>query len=141
MINLPEWKLTLCPPLYDTFSKSPTEQTAQVYAKMRELVEAFNTFSEEFNKALNEHINKTQGDISEFKVEVTSIMNEYIKSVDNEISLMHQHLDELLKNYERDVEAQTRAIIQEALNEGILTITEVYDEETEALNFIIGGNV
>ena len=141
MINLPAWKLTLSPPLYDTSSKSPIEMTAHVYAKMRELVEDYNRFSEELTKAINEYEANVNGDISRFKDEVTTIMNEYVKSIDNEVTLIHNHLHTLEENYEKDVVEQTRKIIEERLNEGSLTITEVYNEETESLNFVLGGTI
>ena len=86
VINLPEWKLTLCPPLYDTSSRSPIEQTAQVYAKMRELVEAYNQFATDVTKVLSDYIANTNGDIDEFKKLITCMLQEHINAVDIKIA-------------------------------------------------------
>lgn len=86
MINLPKWNLTLCPPLYDTASKSPIEMTAQVYGKMRELVEEYNKFSSELEKAFEDYTYNTTSNMEEFKNNITCIMQSYIESVDSKLS-------------------------------------------------------
>lgn len=104
MINLPQWKLTLCPPLYDTASVSPTEQTAQVYGKMRELIEDYNSFTAEVSNTLNEYINKTNGDIDEFKKCITALTAEFIKSVDVKLVEMKAELTNLIIDYNENAE-------------------------------------
>lgn len=141
MINLPAWRLTLVPPLYDTSSKSPIEMTAQVYSKMRELVEEFNKFSEDTTKALNEFEVGIISANEDFKKYVTCTMQEYIKSIDEKIKVIDANIEELSFKYENDVKEATKELLNKALSEGTLTIAEVYNEETEALNFIVTGVV
>ena len=129
MINLPEWKLTLCPPLYDTSSKSP------IYAKMRELVEAFNTFAQDLSEQLSNHtVGSIQG-MHTFKADINRIMSEYITSIDCKVSI----IEELFRNYEKDVEERLMRIVEEKFNDGSITIKEVFDENTESMHFVLGG--
>ena len=97
MINLPEWKLTLCPPLYDTSSKSPTEMTAQVYAKTRELVTTFNEFSEGMNKAFQSFTEANIKDVQEFEEKITCLMNEYIESIDTKIHELNESISKRIE--------------------------------------------
>lgn len=124
MINLPEWKLTLCEPLYDTSSKSPIEMTAQVYGKMREVVNAHNEFTKKLSEILSTHIEKTNGDISEFETKVTCIANEYIESIDTKFVLMQQSIE---KHFDETIsKAVENAFIK-------------YDEERQEI--VVGGSV
>lgn len=91
MINLPQWKLTLTDPLYDTSSTSPIEMTGQVYAKVREVVEEFNRFSAQMEKTINDHIVKGVDGMQEFEKSITKIMNDYIRSIDSKISVLTEN--------------------------------------------------
>jgi hypothetical protein len=138
MINLPQWKLTLCDPLYDTTSVSPTEMTAQVYAKTREVVEEFNKFSSEMEKAINKHIVDTTIDIQEFEKSITKIMNDYIKSIDIKIPMIIETVEgKILEAVELAKPTLIKALqeeIAEAVDKSLLS----YDEENEEI--IVGGN-
>lgn len=126
MINLPEWRLTLCAPLYDTVSKSPIEMTAQVYAKMRELVNAYNDFTSELTKALTDFTYKTTEDITEFENRITCLMQEHMEAVDSKINQCISIIDE-------EVEKSVKSKIEEMLSQGVIT----YNEASEEL--IVGG--
>jgi hypothetical protein len=130
MINLPAWKLTLCAPLYDTSSTSPIEQTAQVYAKMRELVEEFNKLSENLSKSLEDYIVKDIRDMEEFKEYINCIMQEYIESVDQKLT---------------DLDIEFKSVIAEVVNGAItnetIKVEEVYDEQTEGLVLKLTGGI
>ena len=93
MINLPKWALTLCPPLYDTSSLSPIEQTAQVYSKMRELIENYNKFVDEISKTINTFENDVNGDIKEFTCAITGIMQKYIETIDAKMNEQDSNIE------------------------------------------------
>ena len=135
MINLPEWKLTLCPPLYDTSSKSQIEQTAQVYAKMRELIEAYNQFTADMLKAMNDFITSSIQGNEEFEKCINKTMQDYIESIDTKIDLA---VNEMLEKYKQEVKDVAEEAVTEVLNSGEVTLTEHYDEATESLYFVLG---
>lgn len=113
--NLPEWKLTLCTPLYDTASKSPIEMTAQVYGKMRELVNSYNEFASGMSKAISDHIVKTNEDMTEFEKTITCLMSEHIKAVDTKINeqfnLFKEYVDQVEKSVLEYVEENEEIVV------------------------------
>lgn len=138
MINLPQWKLTLCDPLYDTSSVSPIEMTAQVYAKTRELVEEFNKFSSDMEKTINVHIVDTTADIQEFEKSITKIMNEYIKSIDNKIPIIIESVEGKILEAVEVAKPTLIESLREEINEAVSTAFITYNEENEEI--VVGGN-
>jgi hypothetical protein len=96
MINLPEWKLTLSAPLYDTSSVSPTEQTAQVYSKMRELVEEFNKFTASLSEEIRTLESETIGSIDTYKQDINKIVHNAICNFDNKILDLMNNIDKVV---------------------------------------------
>ncbi len=122
MINLPRWELTLCPPLYDTASRSPIEQTAQVYAKCRELVEAYNQLAQELSTAINQHIVNSNEDLTEFEQNITCLMQNYIESIDTKFNELSE-----------EIKSQINTYVDEAVAKGIIAYNEASEE------IIVGG--
>lgn len=82
-------------PLYDTDSISPTEQTAQMYRKVDELINDFNNFVEEVNTAITKIDNDTDSDIKEFKCTITQMIERYIELIDMKISEQDSRIESL----------------------------------------------
>lgn len=131
MINLPEWKLTLTAPLYDTSSLSPIEQTAQVYSKMRELIAEFNTFTASITEEINRFETQTIGSIDTYKQEINLIVHNAICNFDEKITKMMNDIDEAVL---AEIEKMN---INEIVAEEVKKLSFTYNPETEEL--VIGG--
>lgn len=119
MINLPKWALTLCPPLYDTSSLSPIEQTAQVYSKMRELIENYNKFVDEVSSAIDKLEVDTHTDIKEFKCVITELVQKYIETIDMKMSEQDLRI-------EKTIDEKVVIAVSEKINDVV-----AYDSENE----------
>ena len=125
---LPLWRLTdRYPSFYDSESGTAIEQTAKVYAAMRELQEDYNTMVSELNTKINEYEEGNSQDLVEFKSSIYKIIHDYIKMLDTKIKLQDLEIDEQTKTI-------NEAIVY--IKENLLTyIRNVVDEMKENNEF------
>lgn len=82
---LPPWVETgLQPAFYDLESGTVLQQTARMYAKVRELTKAFNDFSEAVTNEVNT-----------FETNVTNTVNDYIQRFNELYTYVHDYFDNL----------------------------------------------
>lgn len=127
---LPLWRMTdRYPAFYDSESGTAVEQTAKVYAAMRELQEDYNSMVEELNKKIEEYETATSKDNQEFQAEINEIVHNYLKMLDSKLKLQDLQIDEQDKKIN-----ETIVSIKENLNASIQTILDemkVNDEFNE----------
>lgn len=117
---LPLWALTdRYPAFYDSESGTAIEQTAKVYAAMRELQEDYNSMVSELNLKIEEYENATSKDNQEFQAEITKIVHDYLKMLDTKIKLQDLQLDEQDKKIN-----ETIVYIKENLSTSVQTILD-----------------
>lgn len=139
---LPHWKLTdNFPAFYDTESGSAIEQTAKVYGAMRTLIEEYNKFADNLNKALESFELETKEDQECFKKCVTELIENYIKSIDIKIDKQDLKIDDAISQALSDVVSTTTELVNRAISDGMITIVETYDPESESLNMTTTGGV
>lgn len=127
MNALPKWVLVNpFPAIHDFESLTVIEQTARIYGAMNALIEEYNSFADSVNKNLSEFTKSEENSREEFELKITKVMREFICSMEQ-------------KYYDLNVLATT--LINEAIQAGKITVTEVYDPETESLNMVVGGEV
>lgn len=103
---LPPWVETgLQPAFYDLESGTVLQQTARMYAKVKELTLAFNTFSEnvtneinrfedETNDEIERFEDKTNDEIERFEGVVNGVVEEYIKKFND----LHDYVEDYFDN-------------------------------------------
>lgn len=108
---LPPWVETgLQPAFYDLESGTVLQQTARMYAKVRELTEAFNTFTENVTNEVND-----------FEDRVNATVEEYIEKFTELHDYVHDYFDNL------DVQEEINNKLDQMLEDGILQeIVEAY---------------
>lgn len=80
---LPNWELTnKKPAFYDTESATVIEETALLYGKMQDLINDYNLFANEVNKAITSFTTETEQNQECFKTSITKLIEDYIKSID-----------------------------------------------------------
>lgn len=123
MNTLPKWVLANpFPAIHDFESLTVIEQTARIYGAMNQLIDEWNKMIEQLSG-----FEKSETEAREdFELKITKVIREFICSWEQKTS---------------DLEAFAETILNEAIAAGRITITEVYDPETESLNMVVGGEL
>ena len=107
---LAHWCVTdFQPAIYDVDSATAIEQTAKVYAKMQELVTAYNTFVDNVNKHILEFEDGTNKSIEVFQVGIRQEFQDFIdiinlkikdqdKVIADAVTYMKEHLVQTIKD-------------------------------------------
>lgn len=123
---LPPWVETgLQPAFYDLESGTVLQQTARMYAKVRELTVAFNQFSEDvsteinnFERETNTEIerfeNATNDEIERFEGVVNDTVEEYIEKFNE----LHDYVQDYFDNL--DVQEEINNKLDQMLEDGVL---------------------
>lgn len=123
MNTLPKWVLANpIPAIHDFESLTVIDQTARIYGAMNQLIDEWNKMIEQLSGFEKSETESRE----EFEMRLTKVIREFICSWNQKIE---------------DLESFAETIINEAIAAGKLTITEVYDPETESLDMIVGGEV
>lgn len=128
---LPKWVLPpSLPSVFESESFTAMEAVARVYGAMNQLISEYNNFADEVNKQYSKFTTEEKKAREEFELSVTKVMNEFRCCIDQRIV-----------NLEADVLSTTKDIINTAIREGTLVITETYDPDAESLNLAVTEEV
>ena len=128
MQPLPKWVLTNpLPGVFDIESGTAAEMTAKVYAAMSGLIEEYNAFADFVNSTMESFTGSEKAAREEFEYKITKVTREFICQME--------------KNFHTNFETTVQKMLNDAIAAGDITITEVYDPDTESLNLVIGGEV
>jgi hypothetical protein len=118
---LPPWNIpATSPAIFDLESVTALEQTARMHDAINQLITEWNKMIEKLY-ALEKSETESR---EEFELKITKVIKEFMCSWNQKTA---------------DLEAFAATIINEAIQEGRIKITEVYDPETESLNLVVGG--
>lgn len=139
---LPPWVETgLQPAFYDLESGTVLQQTARMYAKVRELTEAFNQFSEDVSTEINnfEHETNTEierfeqatnDEIERFEGVVDDTVEEYIQKFND----LHDYVEDYFENL--DVQEEINNKLDDMVEDGTLQeIITAYIQSNVAWTF------
>lgn len=117
---LPLWRMSdRYPGFYDSESGTAIEQTAKVYAAMRELQEDYNDMVGDLNKKIQEYEDGTNENLSSFESSITKIVHDYIKMLDSKVKIQDMEINEQTKTIN-----ETIIYIKENLISSVQTIIE-----------------
>ena len=137
--KLPHWVLTdKHPAFYDTESVTAVEQTARVYGKMNEFIDAYNKYIDEFNAAVEDFQNGILEDMESFTCKIIKITSDYIYSVDMKLVNQDRKIAELYRQYITDIHTYVRETIEQLIQNGEIneTILAAFNDITEDINGI-----
>lgn len=139
------------PAFYDMDSKTAVEQTAKLYAKVQEIIDACNDFSDALQKEVDDFTSNQSYDYENYKNGLNKIMHEFIHSIDTKVDTAVHYMTE---NLSGAVESMSSELIESLVNEKVgeslgsyetrLTTLEnveyslVHDEVTESLTLVKG---
>lgn len=139
---LPKWVLTNpYPSIYETESGTAIQMVAKVYGAMNSLIEEYNKFADEVNKQIIEYNDSITKDNEQFKCCITQIVENYIKSIDMKIDEQDLKIEKAVLYMKDNLSESIMKELERQLNSGEITITQIYDETTESLNFVVTGGV
>jgi hypothetical protein len=144
VLQLPRWILTdVHPTFHDYESMTTLEQTSRLYGKMKELIDSYNLWVEEVNKAILEYKEEEDNQDECFENRIIQTMNDYIASVDEKLACQDREfeevrglIDDLNTNIKTEVESATRSIIETMKQSGEFNdiILSTLDEVNERLS-------
>lgn len=133
---LPKWVLTNpLPSVFDTESGSVIEQTAKVYAAMNGLIEEYNAFADSVNNKISEFTAETEEQYNLFALDLRQEFQDFIDVIDIKYTAQQKEIDNMVQNVREIATTEINA----AIASGAISVTTVYDPETESLNVVTGG--
>ena len=117
---LPPWVETgLQPAFYDLESGTVLQQTARMYAKVRELGVAFNTFAENVTNEVNTFEQNVNDKIEQFEHDTTETVDEYIEKFNDLHDYVHDYFDNL--DVQEEINNKLDAMVEDGTLQEIIT--------------------
>ena len=149
--HLPHWVLTdPHPAFYDCESATAVQQTANIYAKIQELITIYNDFVRDVNRYITEFEEGIIKDFNCFQNCIIKTMNDYIESIDTKIDLQDSKIEESINNQNAVIQnavnymkenlvSTVTTLFNNAVHNGDITanLLETYDSDDESLVFSI----
>lgn len=121
MNRLPNWNVPVHSPTnWDFHSATVLEQTARIYDTINQLIDEYNRLVQ----ACSDFSESEQESREDFELKLTKVIREFICSWEQKTT---------------DLETFAETIINEAIQNGKISITEHYNPETESLSLVVGG--
>ncbi len=118
---LPKWVLVnKFPAFYDTESLTAVEQTARLYGKMNELIESYNKYVEEINKAISDLETEKNNDVKEFICRISCLTDNYINTVDMKIAHQDRKIAEVYAQFSEDIINTFKLFLSDLHSSGLL---------------------
>lgn len=138
MEALPKWVLVNhLPAIHDFESLTVIEQTARIYGAMNQLIEEYNKFAADLRNDVQNFETNVSKETEMFAIGLRQEFQDFIDVVELRLESQDQTLSDAVSNMEQI----TREIVNSAIKNGKIYITEKYDPETEELTINVSGGV
>lgn len=134
---LPKWCITNTnPAFYETESATAIEQTAKLYGKVNEMINAYNEFVGNVETLIEEFETSVTTDMETFKVGIRQEFQDFIDVVNLAIGNQNTEISEAINYMETNLVQSATNVINQNIREGNITFETVYDPDTENLTLI-----
>lgn len=138
MNRLPEWVMTnKFPSVYDSESGTAIEMVAKVYGAMQNLIKEYNQFAETVNQNIESFEADMKKDFEEFTVGLQQTLQDFIDVIDMKVSEQDQKIADAESYMVTNLPKLTDEAVRRAVANGTITITEVYNPDTESLDMVV----
>ena len=149
IVPLPHWVLTnYQSAFYDSESGSVLQALARIYPKIEELITDYNNYAKQLDDYITDFANGLIKDFDCFKSCIIKTMEDYIESIDTKMSVQDtlitdkfREQDEEIANaidyMKNNIVATATAIINQAIENGDISVSFDYDPDDESLDFIV----
>ena len=135
---LPYWVVpNTLPGFYETEGATAIQMVARIYGKIQDLIEDYNKFVDQVNQHIEEYETNINQSFDCFKNNIIQTMNDYIETIDNKINIQDDKIAEAIQYMKDNIVATATEVINQAIENGDITVSVSYDEPTEALNIIV----
>lgn len=122
MINLPHWCITDDnPAFYDLESKTALEQTARVYAAMRNLIDDYNGFVDKINTEIKNFEDGSRTDFDVFTKDLRQEFQDFIDVINLKYSNQNNILNNAVDYMKTNLSSSISALLEEYRENGSLT--------------------
>ena len=140
--RLPNWAIANeHPSFYDVESATAIEMVAKLYAKVKELMESHNTFTDEMTKAFEEFKQAVNDNFELFATELRQEFQDFIDLVELKIKEQDVKLNDAVDYMKTNIYSTTQNIVMDALANETIKARFNYDSETESLNLVLSDRV
>lgn len=134
---LPNWRIPdTSPAFYETESATAIEQTAKLYGKVNEMINAYNEFVGNVETLIEEFETSVTTDMETFKVGIRQEFQDFIDVVNLAIGNQNTEISEAIDYMETNLVQTASNVINQNIREGNITFETVYDPDTENLTLI-----
>lgn len=138
--QLPNWCLTNeQPSFYDTESATAIEMVAKLYGKMQELISDYNKNFEEFTSTFEEFKKGVNDNFELFSTELRQEFQDFIDVVELKIKDQDAKIDDAVDYMKNKIVSTTQNIVINALANEDIYAKMNYDDVTESLEIVLGG--
>lgn len=141
MINLPPWRLTNpFPAFYESESGTAIQQTAKVYAAVRGLIDEYNKWVEECNKAIADLETNTNKNLDCTLNKLLEITNKHIQLMDEKAHHQDSVIADAVAYMKVNLFMSVQDVLYQMFENGEITVETVYDASSESLNLAFTTN-
>lgn len=141
--KLPRWILTNpSPSFYETEGGTVLEQTAIMYKKVNEVIEAYNGMLDDINTTNEDFIKEQTARQEEFELKINQMIHDFTTLVELQIANQEKEVENAIEYMKDNLNETTSEVLMELVESEQITLKLVYDETTEELNIagaILGG--
>lgn len=141
--KLPKWILTNpSPSFYETEGGTVLEQTAIMYKKVNEVIEAYNGMLDDINTTNEDFIKEQSARQEEFELKINQMIHDFTTLVELQIANQQTEVENAIEYMKDNLNETTSEVLMDLVESEQITLKLVYDETTEELNIvgaILGG--
>lgn len=133
--KLPKWILTNpSPSFYETEGGTVLEQTAIMYKKVNEVIEAYNGMLDDINTTNEDFIKEQSARQEEFELKINQMIHDFTTLIDLQIKTQEAEIENAIEYMTSNLDEAITEVLPQVIEGKSLDIDFVYNEETEQLD-------
>jgi hypothetical protein len=133
--KLPKWILTNpSPSFYETEGGTVLEQTAIMYKKVNEVIEAYNGMLDDINTTNEDFIKEQTARQEEFELKINQMIHDFTTLVELQIANQQKEVENAAEYMKDNLANSVSEEMTDLFESEKLTIDFTYDETSESLN-------
>ena len=135
---LPPWALTNPQPAFlESESGSVLNQTAKMYAKVNELVESYNSFTQNINKEMEEFLKADAKAKEEHMTAIRQEFQDFINVIDLKVMELEKQIRDAESYMKTNIVSTTKTEVDKALRNRTIAVDLDYNSGTEELKMVL----
>jgi hypothetical protein len=133
--KLPKWILTNpSPSFYETEGGTVLEQTAIMYKKVNEVIEAYNGMLDDINTTNEDFIRESTIKQEEFELKINQMIHDFTTLVELQIKTQQTEIENAIEYMKDNLDDSINELLPQIVEGKSLDIDFEYNTETESLD-------